>query len=177
MKAIHAGILGALIPIVCGGGVFGYDALSSARHKNQEHAIQAAVVSEPRSPAMNNIGFAEAISKRQDSRWRAWHWYELTDGQYENLVAALKTLPEGDRKHVKVACSDADCRPLAEDMVDAFHEAGWDVELYGIAYQTQVGLWCSGIPACQAVTAATGIKTVPYDGPKDTVMLVFGPKK
>ena len=165
MKAIYAGYACMIAAVIIAGGIIAYEVGLS--HKNQDR-VEAS--------ANFNFNFAQ-ISKRQDARWRAWHWYELTDEQYEKLTAALKTLPEGDRKPVKVACSDADCRALAEDVVDAFKDARWTVELYAVPYQTQVGLWCSGIPACQAVTAATGIKTVPYDGPKDTVMLVFGPKK
>ena len=127
--------------------------------------------------ATANAQWAESITKRSQARYKAWHWYELSDEQYAKLVKTLSGLPRGDRKKVTVACADPNCHALAEDIVDAFDEAKWDVKLNNISFQTQVGLWCSGIPVCAAVTAATGIKTHPYDGPKDTFMLVFGPKK
>ena len=113
-------------------------------------------------------------------RYRQWHWYELNDDQYAKLVATLRGIKAS--KSVNVECGDADCRPLAEDLVDALNEAGWKAELishYFLYRDIPVGngLSCDGAFLCAAITSSTGIKTKPYVGPPENFTLVFGPKK
>ena len=127
---------------------------------------------------ISNAQFGEAQSKRDIARFKAWHWYELSDAQSSKLVTLAKVVKESERRPLNVICADSDCRALAEDVVDAFVEAGWKVKFVSTLFSPpEVGLYCSGHVACQTLTIATGIKTHEYDGPKDVFTLVFGPKK
>jgi len=119
-------------------------------------------------------------NNRQLERYRKWHWYELNDNQYAKFVATLKGVTAS--KEVKVECDNADCRPLAEDIVDALNEAGWKAHLLSHCFLYRdipigTGLSCDGAFLCAALTSATGIKTKAYEGPPAVFTLVFGPKK
>ena len=143
--------------------------------------VHAADLSPPTGPLMdNNSTVTFESNNRVFARYKDWHWYELSDKQYAKLVATLKGVKAS--KDVNVECGDADCRALAEDIVDALNEAGWNAKLLSHYFLYRdipigTGLSCDGVVVCAALTSATGIKTKAYEGPPEVFTLAFGPKK
>lgn len=156
-------------------------AISAARAEDDHLLQQPGLLLDNNSITVNDGKWGTIeTNDRALNRYREWHWYELNDSQYSKLVATLKGVKS--TKHVNVECADADCRGLAEDMVDALNDAGWSAKLishYFLYRDVPIGngLSCDGAFLCAAITSATGIKTRTYEGPPETFTLVFGPKK
>ncbi len=115
---------------------------------------------------------------RKSAQFKKWHWYYLSDAQHDKMVATLKGIK--DRQPVNVLCGDPDCRELAKDFVDAFDDAGWKVSLISSGFVgNDPGLRCSHKVTCDAITKATGIRTVQFEDapPPGILTIMFGPKK
>lgn len=138
--------------------------------------IKAALVALALIVAMPAIAADAPEADRKATQYKKWHWYELSDGQHQRMVTALKGLKA--RQPVNVLCGDADCRDLAKDFVDAFEDAGWKVSMISSGFVgNDPGLHCSAKEACEAITRATGIKTTPFESVPGTLTIMFGPKK
>jgi hypothetical protein len=55
-------------------------------------------------------------------RLRASEWAPLSDEEKANLIAALKLLPP---QTIVIACETVNCEVLSDELVAAFHDAGW----------------------------------------------------
>ena len=96
------------------------------------------------APSEQEQKIAELTTKLE--RLRANEWAPLSNDENANLIAALKLLPA---QSIMIACETANCEVLSDELVAAFHDAGWSASKLH-----------SGGPA---ITGTTGISLNPTE--------------